>query len=139
MAERTFAGFRFQQRLSVGFYGEVFRGEGTDGEVYVLRVDSALAGVPKFAESLIHFGRALALLKHDHMVGTRMVGKARDGALMVVTESAEAESNLDELFADLKLRIRADADDFVDPTEAGPSLASGFAIRTLARSVSLKR
>lgn len=87
MAERSFAGFTYSQRLTVGFYGEVYRGRSSSSsEVEVLHVDPAFTAQPGFAQALTDHATELGRLSHRNAVSTFTVGNASDGSLVVITE-----------------------------------------------------
>ncbi len=98
MAERSFAGFTYSQRLTVGFYGEVYRGRtASDTEVEVLHLDPHLAQQPGFAEALTRHGTELGLLQHKNAVSTLTMGKASDGAIVVITEPTTSSHTVEEV------------------------------------------
>ncbi|MBT8496323.1 MAG: protein kinase [Deltaproteobacteria bacterium] len=99
MADRTFGGFRYDQRLQVSFFGEVFRGKSKQGgaEIRVTRIADGLAKIDAFAEALIHFGRAFAMLKHHNVVSTRAVGRDPNDELLVVTDRVPKPVTLEEI------------------------------------------
>lgn len=98
MAERSFAGFTYQDRLSAGFYGEVYRALTTSKvEVRILHVDPKLSKSAGYAERLASFADKLGKLSHPHVVSTRTVGKATDGSLVVVTDSVVAPVSVADL------------------------------------------
>lgn len=98
MAERSFAGFTYSQRLTVGFYGEVYRGRSSsDSEVEVLHVDPALTAQPGFAEALTRHATELGLLSHKNAVTTLTLGNASDGSLVVISEPTRGSQTAEEL------------------------------------------
>ena len=100
MAERSFAGFKYSQRLAVGFYGEVYRGvSASDTEVEVLHLDPKLAQQSEFTGALTRHGTELGLLQHRHTVTTLTIGKASDGSMVVVTEPVSRCQTVEELIA----------------------------------------
>lgn len=97
MSERSFAGIRYRDRLYTGYYGRLFRAETASGNpVRLLEVDETLARADGFAEVLTSSGSDLALLDHPNVVGTRTIGRAPDGNLVVITDNVEGCA-LDEL------------------------------------------
>ena len=97
--QRSFDGYAYEQRLAVGFYGEVFKARSaSEQNVCLLHVAGELATQPGFAEALAHHGGQLELLDHRNTVSTRKMGRAVDGTLVVVTSAVEGIS-LSDLIA----------------------------------------
>jgi serine/threonine protein kinase len=110
VAERSFAGFSYQDRVAVGYYGELFRARSsTQGEVRLLHVDSDLAGTTGFAEALARFGTDLSKLSDASIVSTRTMGRALDGTLVVVTEPVEDAVSVADLLDAFGAGLRPEA------------------------------
>ena len=100
--ERSFAGYTYQQRLSVGFFGAVYRAVGTNHqEARILLVDPGLMAQSGFSDALERFGGDLGLLEHKNVQSTLLVGRTPDDEHVVITEATPGTVTLDQLLADV--------------------------------------
>ena len=106
---RTLAGFVSADRLSVGFYGEIYRAHGPGGrpEYRMLVIEPALAADLVFREALLELattrhGPALRQLAHPSLAATRSVGVADDGSLVVVTDMVNGPIAIHNVFDDAR-------------------------------------
>jgi hypothetical protein len=99
VAERSFGGYAYQQRLGTGVFGELYRAlSGAGKEARILHVDPHLAARPAFAHALVHFGESVVPLDHPHVVALRQVGRSGDH-MVVVTDAVSGPVTLSELIA----------------------------------------
>lgn len=100
MAERSFAGYAYRQRLSVGFYGEVYRAVGAEHrEAQIVRLHDAIASVDGFEEALVEAADQLAGVEHANVQGTRAAGRGDDGELAVLVDARPEPVTVEELGA----------------------------------------
>jgi serine/threonine-protein kinase len=108
VAERSFAGFTYQDRLAVGFFGEVYRGHDESGrEARIIHVDAALAGRDPFSRAVLRFGEQRAVLIHPRVVSVRTIGQA-DERLIVVTEAVTGPVTVADILARAGGRVPRD-------------------------------
>ena len=97
MSERSFGGYVYQQRLSVGVFGEVFRAlSGAGKEARVVHVDPRLAAEPPFLRALVQYSRDMPVLDYPRVVGLRQVGR-RGEQVVVLTDPVTGPVVLDDL------------------------------------------
>ncbi len=85
MGRRSFAGYKCEESLSIGLFGECFRAVNKAGkEARVVVVDKRLAARKSFASALARHGTKLSNLAHPHLVTTQTVGRGKDGSLVVI-------------------------------------------------------
>lgn len=97
MGERSFGGYVYQQRLSVGVFGEVFRAlSGAGKEARVVHVDPRLAAEAPFLRALVQYGRDMPVLDHPRVVGLRQVGR-RGEQVVVLTDAVTGPVVLEDL------------------------------------------
>ena len=95
----SFAGYRYQQELSAGPYGAVFRALGGVGqEVRIVHVSPVLAGAPGFVPALMRFASETATLDHPRVLAVRHVGTSGEN-LAVVSDAVVGPAPLAELMA----------------------------------------
>ena len=99
MAERSFGGYAYQQRLGTGVFGEIYRAlSGTGKEARILHVDPRLATEQSFVRALVQFGERTLPLEHPRVVGLRQVGRSGDH-MVVVTDPVSGPVALRDLSA----------------------------------------
>ncbi len=99
MAERSFGGYAYQQRLGTGVFGEIYRAlSGAGKEARILHVDPRLARQQPFVRALVQFGERTLPLEHPRVVGLRQVGRSGDH-MVVVTDPVSGPVALRELSA----------------------------------------
>jgi hypothetical protein len=97
VAERSFGGYSYQQRLGPGVFGEVYRAlSGTGQEARVIHVDPHLASRPAFARALVRFSEQTVPLEHARVIGMRQVGRSGDH-VVVVTDAVSGPVALRDL------------------------------------------
>jgi serine/threonine-protein kinase len=97
----------YQQRLSAGAYGEVFRAHDGEAEARVVHVAPELSRCVAFARALLAFGERRAALDHPRVVAVRSVGR-RDDGLIVVTDAVAGPIPLSDLLARTGGRLAPD-------------------------------
>ncbi len=113
MAKRSFGGYACEESVAIGLYGETFRARNKQGaQARVLVVDPQLSKRKEFASGLAKYGANLKELIGEHIVTTKMVGKGKDGSLVVISSAVHKEVSLDrflkatpEISEDISLRI----------------------------------
>lgn len=99
--ERSFAGYTFHQRLSVGFYGTAYRAVGGNHqEARILEIDPAMSARSGFVEALERFGSNLGLLEHKNVQATILVGKTPSDQHLVVNEATPGALTLEQVLTD---------------------------------------
>ena len=99
--ERSFAGYTFHQRLSVGFYGTVYRAVGGNHqEARILQIDPGLSQRSGFVEALERFGSDLGLLEHKNVQATVLVGRTPADQHVVVNEATPGAHTLEQILTD---------------------------------------
>ena len=99
MAERSFGGYAYQQRLGTGVFGEIYRAlSGAGKEARILHVDPRLATQQPFVRALVQFGERTLPLDHPRVVGLRQVGRSGDH-MVVVTDPISGPVAVRELCA----------------------------------------
>jgi hypothetical protein len=97
VAERSFGGYAYQQRLGAGVFGEVYRAlSGAGLEARIIHVAPHLATLPTFARALVRFGEETAPIEHPRVVGVRQVGRSGE-QMVVVTDPVSEPVPLREL------------------------------------------
>ena len=97
MALRSLTGLGYQQKLGVGFFGEVFRGHDAGDAVRIVHVDPELARLPGLPELLEEAVESLTLLEDPRVVIARRVGLDDDGNLVIVTDHVKGPLSLEDL------------------------------------------
>lgn len=99
MAERSFGGYAYQQRLGTGVFGEIYRAlSGAGKEARILHVDPRLGTQLPFVRALVQFGERTLPLDHPRIVGLRQVGRSGDH-MVVVTDAVSGPVAVRELCA----------------------------------------
>jgi serine/threonine protein kinase len=99
VAERSFGGYAYQQRLGTGVFGEIYRAlSGAGKEARILHVDPRLATQLPFVRALVQFGERSLPLDHPRVVGLRQVGRSGDH-MVVVTDPVSGPVAVRELCA----------------------------------------
>lgn len=99
VAERSFAGYTYHQRLSSGVYGQVYRGlSGAGVEARILHVEPRLAEVSAFTHALISFGNDMPVLDHPRVVALRQVGSS-GSEVLVVTDAVKGAVSVEQLLS----------------------------------------
>jgi len=100
---RSFAGYTYQQRLSVGFFGEVFRAVGADNRIArILHIGAHMVALKGFSEALATHGGELGLLEHKNAESTILVGTTPEGVCVVVTEGLAGPVSLAQVLTDVR-------------------------------------
>ncbi len=95
MAKRSFAGYVCEESLSLGLFGETFRGLSREGEeARVVVVDSQLSKRKSFAVALARSASDVAELMHTHIATTQKVGRGKDGSLVVIASAVDGPTEL---------------------------------------------
>jgi hypothetical protein len=99
VAERSFGGYAYQQRLGTGVFGEIYRAlSGAGKEARILHVDPRLATQQPFVRALVQFGERTLPLDHPRVVALRQVGRSGDH-MVVVTDPISGPVAVRELCA----------------------------------------
>jgi hypothetical protein len=97
VAERSFGGYAYQQRLGAGVFGEVYRAlSGAGAEARIIHVSPHLAMLPTFARALVKFSEETAPFEHPRVVGLRQVGRSGE-QVVVVTDAVSGPVQLRDL------------------------------------------
>ncbi len=95
MGKRSFAGYVCEESLSLGLFGETFRGLSRNGEeARVVVVDAQLSSRKNFAVALARSASDIAELMHAHIATTQKVGRGKDGSLVVIASAVEGPTEL---------------------------------------------
>ncbi|MCP4446075.1 MAG: protein kinase [Myxococcales bacterium] len=109
MANRSFAGYVCEESLSVGLFGETFRGRNSRGdEARVVVVESSLALRKNFAVRLAHSAGDVAELMHPNIITTKKVGRGKDGSLVIIASAVDSPSELASIAMRASGRIAQD-------------------------------
>jgi serine/threonine protein kinase len=109
VVKRSFAGYMCEESLSVGLFGETFRGRNSKGaEARVVVVESRLSQRKNFAVALARSAGDVAELMHPHIVTTEKVGRGKDGSLVIIASSVEAPNEVPSLLARAHGRLARD-------------------------------
>tara|TARA_R110002073_G_scaffold3074_1_gene20534 strand:- start:32312 stop:34399 length:2088 start_codon:yes stop_codon:yes gene_type:complete len=109
MVKRSFAGYMCEESLSVGLFGETFRGCNSQGsEARVVVVESRLSQRKNFAVALARSAGDVAELMHPHIVTTEKVGRGKDGSLVIIASAVDSPNELPSLLSRAGGRLARD-------------------------------
>ncbi len=98
-----------EESLSVGLFGETFRGCNNKGkEARVVVVEGQLSQRKNFAVALARSAGDVAELMHPHIVTTEKVGRGKDGSLVVITSSVDGPHEVSSLLSRANGRLAQD-------------------------------